>query len=127
MTLNKRTAEGLFRADIFFLQEAFAKADAGGVASDLPEAIEEFLASTFKAAILDIPKENPQLKAEASKLLERVLLHFVARGDGTMSGYVDGIKMIVDLDGDPDKLKRFLEISHSMQSSGSDDKPEFTQ
>jgi hypothetical protein len=126
--LDKATIRTLFRADMLLLKHDFAAAESGHPPGDLEESIESFLTSTFKAALLNIPKENPELKAEASALLARVLVHAAGRGDEALAGYVDGIKTIVDLDSDPDKLQRFLQSVRALNpDTDTDDKPELIQ
>lgn len=128
--LNKEIAKNLFRADMLILKQDFADADAGHPPAQLDQSIDSFLTSTFKAALFNVTGDNPELKAEASNLLSRVLLHVVTKGDEALAGYVDGIKTIVDLDSDPDKLQRFLHSAHAANPAGdedTDDKPELIQ
>ena len=112
---------------MLFLQDAFDAADKGKIPEYMEPLINDFLASAFKAAVLNIPKDDPDLKHETGETLMRLLSYAVSQKDGVLAGTVDGLKMIIDLDGDPDKLKQLLQSRRAIQDARRDNKPEFIQ
>lgn len=120
--MDKGVLSNIFKAQSLCLELSFEDHKAGRTPDGFRKEIDDFLACAFNAALCNIPKDDPEIKADSLKCLAGIIQYAAEINDETLAGTAYGILTIVELDADIEKLTRFRQGLHIV--AGVNAKPE---